>query len=45
MYHVEADAVVILEVFSKKTEATPRDVVETCRTRLAAYVKVARKGG
>ena len=41
VYHVAADAVVALEVFSKKTEATPKAVVNTCRTRLAAYIKVA----
>jgi phage-related protein len=41
VYHVAADAVVVLDVFSKKTEATPKAAVDTCRTRLAAYVKVA----
>ena len=46
MYHVEADAVVILEVFSKKTATTPEHTVTTCRRRLAAYRKaVGRKGG
>jgi len=46
MYHVASDAVVILDVFSKKTEATPTTVLDICRTRLAAYLKVAggRKG-
>jgi phage-related protein len=37
MYHVAADAVVILDVFNKKTEATPKSVLDTCRTRLAVY--------
>jgi phage-related protein len=36
-YHVDADAVVILEVFSKKTQATPKRVIETSRRRLAMY--------
>ena len=36
MYHLEPDAVVILYVFSKKTEATPQGTLETCRKRLAA---------
>lgn len=40
MYHVAADAVVILDVFSKKTEATPKGVLGTCRARLATYVRV-----
>ena len=40
-YHVASDAVVVLDVFSKKSEATPKGVLDTCRTRLAAYLKVA----
>ena len=39
-YHVAADAIIILEVFSKKTQATPPQVIETCRKRLAAYLRV-----
>lgn len=42
MYHLEPDAAVILDVFSKKTEATPQGTVKTCRKRLAAYQKAAR---
>jgi len=34
---VDVDAVVILEVFSKKTQATPKRVAETCRARLMMY--------
>ena len=41
MYFVAADAVVILDVFSKKTETTPKTVVNTCRQRLASYRRVA----
>jgi phage-related protein len=37
IYRVDLDAVVILEVFSKKTQATPRQVIETCRKRLRSY--------
>jgi phage-related protein len=40
-YRVETDAVVILDVFSKKTEATPAGVLERCRSRLAAYLRAA----
>ena len=43
IYHVEPDAVVILEVFSKKTAATPQQTIETCRKRLAAFLEAARK--
>ena len=37
VYFVDADAVVILEVFSKKARATPKKVIETCKLRLAVY--------
>lgn len=37
MYHVASDAVVILDVFSKKTETTPKGVLETCQKRVTAY--------
>jgi phage-related protein len=37
VYHLEADAVVILEVFSKKTRATPLEVIDACRRRIARY--------
>jgi phage-related protein len=39
-YHVAAEAIVILEVFSKKTQATPLQVIGTCRKRLAAYQRI-----
>jgi phage-related protein len=37
VYRVDADAVVILEVFSKKTAQTPRMVIENCKRRLKEY--------
>jgi len=37
IYRVDADAIVIAEVFSKKTEKTPKAVVEACRRRLKEY--------
>ena len=37
MYFVASDAVVILDVFSKKTETTPSAVIKTCQRRLASY--------
>ena len=39
VYHVATDAVVILDVFSKKTQATPIQTLEICRKRLAAYLR------
>jgi len=37
VYRIDADAIVILEVFEKKTANTPRHVVEVCRRRLKSY--------
>jgi phage-related protein len=37
VYRLDADAVVILEVFSKKTQATPKAVIDACRRRLKEY--------
>jgi phage-related protein len=37
VYRTDADAIVIAEVFSKTTQATPRRVIETCRRRFRAY--------
>jgi phage-related protein len=37
VYRVDPDAIVIAEVFSKKTPTTPQPVIETCRQRLRAY--------
>ena len=39
IYHVAPDAVVILDVFSKKTPATPVQIVEVCQKRMAAYLR------
>jgi len=37
IYRVDSDAVVILEVFAKKTKATPRRVIGICKKRLSHY--------
>jgi phage-related protein len=44
VYHVATDAVVILDVFSKKTAATPDEVLTNCKRRIAAYIRVASGG-
>ena len=43
IYRLDADAIVIAEVFSKKTLTTPLAVIEVCRLRLRQY-DVAVKG-
>lgn len=37
IYHVAADAVVVLDVFSKQTQTTPRGRIAACRKRLRAF--------
>jgi phage-related protein len=37
IYRIDADAIVILEVFSKTTSKTPKRVVEVCKRRLRDY--------
>jgi phage-related protein len=37
VYRADSDAIVILAVFSKKTRATPKAVVEACMRRLGEY--------
>ena len=37
VYRLDPDAIVIVEVFEKKSKKTPRHVIETCKRRLRAY--------
>jgi len=37
VYRVDHDAIVIVEVFEKKTRKTPQLVIEACRRRLRDY--------
>jgi phage-related protein len=37
VYRIDLDAIVIAEVFSKKSRATPQSVVDVCRRRLQEY--------
>lgn len=43
VYRLDSDAVVIAEVFSKKTAATPQPVIEACQRRLRAYDQAAEE--
>jgi len=42
VYRVDPDAVVMLAVFSKKTPATPKAIVQACRRRLRDYDRITR---
>ena len=37
VYRIDSDAIVIAEVFSKKSRTTPKPVVDVCRKRLKDY--------
>jgi phage-related protein len=37
IYRIDTDAIVIFEVFAKKTKRTPKAVLEVCRKRLKEY--------
>ena len=46
MYRIDSDAILILEVYSKKTQKIPNEVIERCKKRLNQYdaaVKAAKK--
>lgn len=42
VYRLDPDAVVILEVFSKKTQETPKRVIDACKQRLKRYNEATR---
>lgn len=42
IYSVDSDAVIILDVFSKKTQQTPKSVIDTCRARLRRYNELSK---
>jgi len=37
LYRTDSDAIVVLEVFNKKTAQTPRAVIQACKKRLKDY--------
>lgn len=37
VYRTDVDAIVIVEVFAKKTRATPKAVIDACKKRLRDY--------
>jgi len=41
IYRVDSDAIIIAEVFSKKTPTTPRVVIDACKRRLHEYDAIA----
>ena len=45
IYRVDDDAIVVADVFAKKTRATPKRVIISCKKRLRAYDAISRLGG
>ena len=37
IYRIDEDAILILEVFSKKAQTTPKSVIDICKKRLSKY--------
>ncbi|MFW2373786.1 MAG: type II toxin-antitoxin system RelE/ParE family toxin [Gammaproteobacteria bacterium] len=37
IYRIDSDAIVILEIFAKKTAKTPKSIIEVCKQRLRDY--------
>jgi phage-related protein len=37
IYRIDSDAIVIWEVFSKKSRETPRSVIDACKRRIKEY--------
>ena len=37
VYRIDHDSILIVEVFNKKTQQTPKQVIETCKARLSEY--------
>ena len=44
VYRLDPDALLILEVLSKKTATTPQHVIEVCQRRLRAYEEAIEEG-
>ncbi len=42
VYRIDADAIIIAEVFKKKTGKTPKSVIDLCKTRFRMYDDACR---
>lgn len=42
VYRIDRDAVVILEVFAKTSQATPKPTIELCKQRLKRYDEASK---
>ncbi|MFC3853978.1 type II toxin-antitoxin system RelE/ParE family toxin [Salinispirillum marinum] len=37
IYRIDTDAIIIAEVFQKKTTTTPKSIIDVCKSRLRSY--------
>jgi phage-related protein len=44
VYRADPDVVLVAEVFDKKTQKTPQEVLETCRRRLRRHDEMPNEG-
>jgi phage-related protein len=42
VYRIDADAIVVVDVYAKKTQKIPQKVISNCRRRLMSYDETAR---
>jgi len=42
MYRIDSDAVIILDVYEKKTQKIPDEVIERCQDRLKKFDAIVR---
>jgi len=43
IYRVDVDAILILDVFSKKSRATPKRVMDACKKRIKTYDQLMKE--
>ena len=41
VYYIDDDAIVILDVFAKTTQKTPKKVIDNCQKRLKLYYEIS----
>jgi phage-related protein len=39
VYFIDTKAIVVLDIFGKKTQTTPENIVDQCKKRLMKYLK------
>lgn len=37
IYRIDEDVIIILEVFNKKTQQTPKQIIDICKRRIKEY--------